>query len=116
MASYGADKKDYTAKYASPYLVTLNLAPDGYVSESFKKYIISYSSKPTGTDIELSYLKNTATPYVAFTLRDKTDEHHLEAHTQVDTGIFQLKIEPTVSSNDAPEIDELAVYYTNKLL
>lgn len=114
--SYGVDVIDYTAKYASPYITTINLASDRYASKSFNKYILSYSSKPTGTDVELSYLKNTATPYVDLTPRDKTDEQQLEAHSQVDTGLFQIKIEPTVSGNDAPEIDELAVNYKNKLV
>ena len=116
MATYGTDNLDYSNKYGSPYLITLNLAPDGYVSESFKKYIVSYSSKPTGTDIELSYLKNTATPYVAFVLRDKSDEQQMEVHKQVDTGLFQLKMEPTVNGNNAPEINEIMVFYTEKLL
>ena len=113
--TYGVDELDYTAKYASPYVTTINLAPNRYISKSFKKYIVSYKSKPAGTDINLSYLKNTATP-VTLTLRDKTDEQQMEAHDQIDTGLFQLKISPTVSTNSAPEIDELMVYYIEKLL
>jgi len=113
--AYGVDELDYTAKYASPYITTINLAPNRYISKSFKKYIVGYKSKPTGTDITLSYLKNTATP-VTITLRDKTDEQHLEGHDQIDGGLFQLKITASPSSNSAPEIDELAITYEPKLL
>ncbi len=113
--SYGVDKLDYTAKYPSPYITTINLAPDRYVSKSFKKYIVSYKSKPAGTDIALSYLKNMATP-VTLTLRDKTDEQQLEAHENLDGGILQLRADITVSTNSAPEVEELMVYYNEKLL
>jgi len=111
----GVDALDYTAKYTAPYLITMNLAPDRYLGKTFKKYIVAYLTKPTDTDITMSYLKNKASA-IALTTRNMSDEQVLMAHENIDVGLLQLKLEPTVSGNDAPEIYEVASQYTNKLL
>ena len=113
--SHGVDTLDWSNKYASPYLITLNIAPDRYIGKTFKKYTVAYISKPTSTDITMSYLKNTASP-VALTTRDMSDEQVLMAHQNIDVGLLQLKLEPKVSGNNAPEIYEIASQYNNKLL
>jgi len=114
MASYGADKLDYTAKYASAYLTTRVLGSDRVISKSFKKYWVSYKSKPTNTDITLSYIKNYQTTPTTLTTRVKTDEGQLESHLQLDTGTLQLKLAFTVSGDSAPEVEEIAALYEPK--
>ena len=113
-ASYGVDKLDYTAKYASAYLTTRVLGKDRVVSKSFNKYWVSYKSKPTGTDIGLSYIKNYQTTPTTLTTRVKADEGQIESHLQLDTGTLQLKLTFTVSGDNAPEVEEIAALYEPK--
>jgi len=113
-ATYGIDELDYTAKYASAYLTTRVLGKDRVVPKSFKKYWVSYKSSPASTNIALSYIKNYQTTPTTLTTRDKSDEQQAEAHLQLDTGSLQLRLDFTVSGNDAPEIEEVAALYTKK--
>jgi len=62
----------------------------------------------------LSYIKNYQTTPTTLTTRDKSDEQQAEAHLQLDTGSLQLRLDFTVSGNDAPEIEEVAALYTKK--
>ena len=113
-ATFGIDELDATAKYASAYITTRVLGDDRVIPKSFKKYITSYKSKPTGTDITMKYIKNYQTTPTTLTAIVKTDEQQVVAHQQLDTGALQLRLDFTVSSNDAPEIDEIAVSYEKK--
>ena len=112
--AYGVDLLDYTAKYASAYMITRTLGANRFIPKSYKKYWISFKSMPTGCSVALSYLKNYSVTPEAFTLRTKDDEQHLEADEQLDMGALQLKTEFTVSGDDAPEIEEVSVLYEQK--
>ena len=113
-ATYGVDKLDFTAKYASAYFTTRVLASDRVIPKSYKKYLTSYKSKPTGTDITMKYIKNYQTTPTTLTTRVKTDEQQIEAHEQLDGGSLQVRLDFTVSGDDAPEVEEVAILYSSK--
>ena len=112
--NYGVDKLDYTAKYASAYVITRTLGANRFLPKSFKKYWASYKSLPDDCALVMSYLKNYSSTPVAFTLRNKSDEQQYEADLQLDLGALQLKLEFTVSGDSAPEMEEVSVLYEPK--
>ena len=66
-ASYGVDKIDYTAKYASAYFETRMLLQDRRdLVKTLREVSAFYNSLPAGTAITFSYSVNGAA-YVAMT-------------------------------------------------
>ena len=107
--TYGVDAINWSAKYASAYLITLAIKSNREKRKTWKKYVASYKSLPTSTAIVLSYLKNYGS---AVALTSKTDSTWQKeyAEQQIDAGVMQLKCALTISSNNSPEIEELYMF------
>ena len=112
-ATYGVDKLDYTAKYASAYLITRTLGQNRLIPKTFSKYVVSYLEAPGDSSLSMKYIKNKGTA-LALTTRSATDEQHIYANKQLDVGALQLKIEFETSGNSAMAVEEIAVVYKRK--
>lgn len=105
-SSFGVDKIDYTAKYASAYFETMMLFQDkrDLVNTLTKVYSL-YETLPSGTSLTFSYKINHGS-YVAMT--SVTDSNNNEVYAELsvpNSGALQLKVAFGVSSNDAPTLD-----------
>ena len=110
-SSFGVDKLDYTAKYASAVIETRMLS-GGELREALKTLGLiyaNYASLPASTGITFSYRKYAADSYTALTAAlDDTKLQQLRSEISAgDIANLQLKIAFTVSSNDAPEIEQI---------
>ena|SRR3990167_7862917 len=109
-ASYGVDKIDYTAKYASAYFETRMLLQDRRdLVKTLREVSAFYNSLPAGTAITFSYSVNGAA-YVAMT--SVTDSVLARVYAQLsvaEIGSLQIKVEFTVSSNSAPVLESVGL-------
>lgn len=105
-SSYGVDKIDYTAKYASAYFTTMMLYQDKRdVHKMINKVYALYESLPASTGITFSYNVNHA-GFVAMTSVTDTKENEVRADLSVpEIGALQIKVALTVSSNNAPTLE-----------
>jgi hypothetical protein len=109
---YGVDKLDLSLKYSGAYLATRVIMVDRYSSLTYGTVNIAYRTLPTGTTFTISKKINSAA-YGAIAAGDcKKDTDRNIFYTDVDLGdasTMQVKIAPSVSSNDAPEIEMFEV-------
>lgn len=108
--TYGVDKLDYSAKYASAYLETVMLSPVKNRTEfkTIARVQAPYASLPASTAVVLGYKKNYAANYA--TLTSVVDAKHatVKADKSVpEIGNVQLRMGLTVNGNDAPELEDL---------
>ena len=105
-STFGVDKIDYTAKYASAYFETRLLFQDQRdISKSLARVYSLYETLPSGTSITFSYKTNHGS-YVDMT--SVTDSTNNEVYAELDvsdTGALQVKVAFGVSSNDAPTLE-----------
>lgn len=108
-STYGIDKLDYSNKLELAYLETVLISLDREKFSNFSKFVTTYASLPAGTGITMQYSKNYA-DYTDTTEVTDTDRKIVQAEEGVEANSLQLKISPTVSSNDAPEIESAGVF------
>lgn len=109
-STYGVDKIDYTAKYASAYLETMMLAQNKRDdAKTLDQVIAFYNSLPANTGVTFSYSINGAA-YVAMTPVTNSIRAAIESKLSVgDVGSIQIKIAFTVSGNNAPTLEAIGV-------
>lgn len=109
-SSYGVDKIDYTAKYASAYFETRMLFQDVRdVLKTLQEISAFYNSLPASTGITFSYSVNGAA-YVSMTsITDSVLARVKSTLTVSSVGSLQIKVAFTVSSNNAPTMEALGV-------
>ncbi len=107
----GVDKLDHSNKLDGAYLESRILRPTRLNPITLGKFSIAYYSLPTDTDVQLYYKKNySADSYVEVDLKNDTDAHILvNDNVGLEGVVFQLKAKVTVSSNNAPEFEEISV-------
>ena len=110
----GVDNISWSAKYASAYFKTLAIGGDRRKKKTFQEYAISYKSKPTNTDISLSYYPNYATSDTAISLENQSDYNKLFAQNKFEAGEAQFKVVFTISGNNAPEVEEFYVQFNSQ--
>jgi len=108
--TYGVDKVDWTAKYASAFLETRVLTLDRMNGKDMAVRI-AYRSLPANTAITLQKSVNGA-PYESVTLRKDDTRKLYETTVKIaGAGSCQLKFGFTVSSNNAPEVEMIQIDY-----
>lgn len=107
-SSYGVDKIDYTAKYASAYFETRMLFQDKRdESKNLREVSAFYNSLPASTGMTFSYSVNGAA-YVAMTSITDSFINRVKAEQGPETiGSLQIKVAFTVSSNNAPVMEAM---------
>ena len=108
--TYGVDKLDWSAKYASAYLETMMLAQDKRdILKTLSKVSAFYNSLPANTGITFSYKINNDS-YVEMTSITNSVLNEVFANLTVpDIGSLQIKASFTISGNNAPVIEGLGV-------
>ena len=109
-STYGVDKIDYTAKYASAYFETMFLFQDKRDQDKTQKLVAAfYNSLPASTGLTFSYSINGAS-YVSMTGKTDTSLSRIFSDLNISkVGSLQIKVAFTVSSNDAPVVEALEV-------
>ena len=109
-SSFGVDKIDYTAKYASAYFETTMLFQNERDAlKTLAEVKVLYNSLPASTGFTISYSVNGAA-YVAFTDFDDVIQNAIVAQLRVESiGSLQLKVAFDVSSNSTPIMEALAL-------
>ena len=106
--TYGVDKLDWTVKYASAYLETLVITPDPHGLTTFLRYFANYYSLPSNCSLTFK-TKATHASYTSETTVNDTILKQLYAQNSIDGRCFQLRIDFTVSGNNAPTIEHLGI-------
>ena len=109
-STYGIDKLDFSNKLDLAYFETRVMAIDREQFSRFSKFVVTYADLPASTDITIEYSKNYADPYVGTTEVTDTQRNIIQAEEGVEATTLQLKVSPTVSSNNAPEIESAGVF------
>ena len=109
-SSYGVDKIDYTAKYASAYFETTMLFQSQRdIMKTLREVSAFYNSLPASTGITFSYSINGAA-YVTMTSVTDSFLNRVKAELSVtEIGSLQIKVAFTISSNSAPVMEALGV-------
>lgn len=113
----GVDKLDYTAKYASAYIETVQIISprDRSRLKTLNEVLADYVSLPANTGIGFSYDKNYAGSYTAMTEKTDTKLAQVRAKESIpEIGALQLRIDFTVSSNNAPEVENFAANFADE--
>lgn len=110
--SAGVDKLDYTAKYASAYIETMMLsgANERGVLKTSLEACAYYASLPANTGITFGYKKNYEANYTTIDAAKTLNNTKLSAiearETIPEVSNLQLRFGFTVSSNNAPEVED----------
>jgi len=107
--SYGVDKLDYSNKLELAYLETRVMVVEREKLSTFTKFVVAYALLPDDTAITIQYKKNYAADYVDTDEVVDSDRNIVESNGPEATTL-QLKIIPTVNSNDAPQIESAAAF------
>ncbi len=111
--SQGVDAIDWSNKYSSAYLKTLAISGNRVKEKTFKNYVVNYKSKPTGTDLDLSYDSNYSGTNTSMTkTQSETNENKIRYHDNVTSGALQLRVDFTTSGNSSPEFESLYCDWT----
>lgn len=111
-SNYGVDKLDYSAKYASAYMEFRVLIADPDSLISYLKYFADYSSLPSGTSLTFAYKKNHASSFTTIASSNRFDDTEIKQYYSeetVDARAFQLRMDFTVSGNNAPVLELLGI-------
>ncbi|MBM3283176.1 hypothetical protein FJY90_02885 [Candidatus Gottesmanbacteria bacterium] len=110
-STYGIDKLDYSNKLEAGYLETRVMVVTREKFTNFSKFVVAYASLPASTAINIAYDKNHAgEPLTETTEVIDSDRKIVYAEEGVEATTLRLKISPTVSSNNAPEIESAGVF------
>jgi len=108
-SSYGIDKLDYSAKLELAYFESRVMIINREQFSNFSKFVVAYASLPSNTDITIQYSKNYGS-YVNTTEVTDTDRFIIQAQEGVETTNLMLKVSPTVSGDNAPEIESVGIF------
>ena len=109
----GVDKLDWTAKYASAYIETVQLIPSIIRGKlkTLTDFSAQYASLPTNTDIILKYERNYAGSFTTLTSVKDIKLMQKRAHKSInEIGSLRLRADFTVSSNNAPEVEDFSYF------
>lgn len=109
--TYGVDKLDLSNKYSGAYMTTRNIMVDRMTSLNYGVINIANRLLPSGTTFNVYKKVNHAGSFTQITETQKDDLRKIFT-TEVDinnANILQVKIAPTVSGNNAPEIEAFDV-------
>lgn len=114
--TYGVDKLNWSAKYASAYLETMILTPAEARNflKTTEELLANYASLPANTGIGFKYKKKFEVAYsAAMTVIDDTNlmQIRVKNGTIPDIASLQIRIDLTVSGNNAPEIE--SIYFSD---
>ena len=116
-ATQGVDKLDWTLKYASAYLETvqlIGLSDRGFL-KTLKEFRANYASLAASTDVALKYDKNYTGSYTTLTSVKDTNALQKRAVKSVNKiAALQLRADFTVSSNSAPEIEGFEYFFNDE--
>lgn len=109
----GVDKIDWSSKYSSAYLETVQLIPaDNRVRlKTLTDFSAQYASLPTSTDITFKYEVNYSGSFT--TLTSVKDTKIMQKRTNksiTNIGALRLRADFTVSSNNAPEVEDFSYF------
>lgn len=107
--TYGVDKLDQSNKLEAGYLETTLMSADREKFSNFSKFLVAYASLPASTAITIQYSKNYAA-YANTTEVTDSQRCLVQAEEGVEANTMQIKILPTVNSNDAPEIESGGIF------
>jgi len=108
--TFGVDKLDASAKYASAYLDTRAVMVDRTERIRVAEVIVAYKSLPSGTGVNIKININHAGFGDAITTTTDTDQKLIRTTIGLDdANVFQVRIEPTVNGNTAPEIERVEI-------
>lgn len=110
--NFGVDVYDLTTKYASAYLITRVIMADRFNLLNYGVISVGYRTLPTNTTFTLSTKRNNGS-FVAMTAGEvEKDVIKNVFRSKIDINdatTLQVKIAPSVSTNDAPEIEAIAI-------
>lgn len=107
--NYGVDKIDWNNKYNGAYYKPLVIRGDRFKNKVFKDFVITYKSKPQGTDLTLDYYKNYGSSSESISLRDDADNNKMIGEKDIPAGALQPKITFKAEGNNAPEIENFYI-------
>jgi len=108
--TYGIDKLDWSNKLTLAYLEIRVMVQQREMYSNYSNVTVAYSSMPAGCSLSLLYDKNYE-GYVAFTTEiDDTAKNVVFAEDGIEATTLQIKLTATVSSNNAPEIESIAIF------
>ncbi len=109
-STYGVDKIDYTAKYATAYFETMMQGQtERDILKTLREVSAYYNSLPANTGFTFSYSVNGAA-YVAMTSMTDAIINRVKSDGGPDSiGSLQIKVAFIVSSNNAPVLEALGV-------
>lgn len=106
---YGVDKLDWTAKCTVAYMETVVMKPDRTEQTNFAEYEVDYDTMPSGAAVGLQYKRAEDSSYTALSMIQDTMRKKYTAELILSSPTLQLKYVPTVSGNNAPEIEDIVV-------
>ncbi len=109
-ANIGVDKLDYSAKLELAYFETRVMIIEREQFSTFSKFVAAYADLPANTAITIQYEKNYAASFANTSEKVDTARKIVLAEEGVEATTLRLKILPTVSSNDAPQIESAGVF------
>ena len=107
--AYGVDKLDYSNKLELASLETKVMIVDREQFSTFSNFVIAYADMPASTSIAIQYSKNYAA-YVDTSEVKDTQRLTVSSGEGVEATVLQVKVSPTVNSNDAPQIESGGVF------
>lgn len=106
--NYGVDKLDYSTKYASAYLETLNYLLSSKENDEAASFSALYESL-NGGSLAFSFKPNHGA-YAPLTVRDDAIKNVVEAEYDRQIGrVGQFKLAFTVSGNNAPVVEAITI-------
>lgn len=118
-STYGVDKLDYAAKYASAYLETVAingaflvkraLAPDVMNLTTFARLFANYQSLNSGSLVFKYYANHASVTTPTIAVVDDTNINQIYVEESIDARVLRMRIEFTVSGNNAPVVELVGV-------
>jgi hypothetical protein len=109
-SNFGIDKLDYSNKLEVAYFETRVMVVNREQFTTFKEFVVAYADLPEDTAITIQYEKNYAAEFAETTEKTDSDKNIVFAEEGVDATTLRLKVLPTVSGNDAPQIESAGVF------
>jgi hypothetical protein len=109
--SYGIDKLDVSNKLNGAYFESRVMAVNREELANFAKSLVCYAELPASTAIDMYLNKNYAGYGSALSKLDDTDRNIVESNDEGTTfTTLQLKVKVTTSVNNAPKLENSAIF------
>ncbi len=109
-ANIGIDKLDYSNKMELAYFETRVMSDEREKLSNFSKIAVAYASLPEDTGITIEYEKNYSASFTETSEVTDPQRKIVYVEDKVEATTFRLKVSPTVSGNDAPQIESAGVF------